>query len=323
MSKKKPKLADCTWTYVGQNVYIRPHYIISCPEFYNPFKTRSQKQLKNEENLKDNQNKGKLSLKAKQRLTTVINWLLISAQPKTIYNEKLKSYFKFKVNFITLTLPNTSQKVDEIQFKSVLLNNWLTYMRKYKGLKNYVWKLEYQKNGKIHIHITTDTFIHWREIRRVWNNILENNSLMFDFNAKFGHSDPNSTDVHAINKVKNLAAYLCKYMTKDEKTLNKFNGRIWGCNSELSKALTCKLHIPANECSTELKPLMDKSIEYKEIQTISNRTGLLMTIAEKFFIKATNWGDQIKGEIYNTFKNTVLSLQNLVHDNSLFSELNI
>lgn len=35
------------------------------------------------------------------------------------------------------------------------------------------------------------------------------------FKDTFGHTDPNSTDVHAVYKVKNIAAYISKYMSKD------------------------------------------------------------------------------------------------------------
>lgn len=322
MSSKKRKESISQWEYIGQNVYIRPHYIISCPEFFNPFGSRSQRSVDNEANLKDNSSNGLLSTKAKQRLTTVINWLLVSAQPKDVFNEKWKSWFKFKVNFITLTLPNTDVAVNEVQFKSVMLNSFLTYMRKFYKLKNYVWKLEYQKNGKLHIHITTDTYIEYTTIRKVWNKILISNGCMSAFEEKFGHTNPNSTDVHSVRKVKDLGAYLCKYMAKDNKGLLKFKGRIWGCNQELSKALNCKVHIPSPECGTELRCLMNKEIDYKEIQCTSPKTGLLITIAEKFYIKYNHWQTIIKGEILNAFQNTVLQLQNLVHDNTLFSELN-
>jgi hypothetical protein len=201
--------------YIGQNLYIKPNYIVSIPEYYKEGgKGMSIEALKNRENLKNNDHAGKLSRKAIRNLKNSINWLCIAAKKKRVFNRKTNSNFYFKVNFVTLTLPDTKEPITSNDLQKKLLNPFLTYMRKYHGLKNYVWRLEFQANGKLHVHLTTDSFLHLTTIREAWNRLLDNNGYLQLFFEKEGHKNPNSTDVHATKKVKNMAAYLAKYMSK-------------------------------------------------------------------------------------------------------------
>jgi hypothetical protein len=234
-------------TYIGQNLYIRPSYIVSLPEFDNGNRARTYSMRMNMANLSNNAHNGTISRKADKGIRNSINWLLCAAEQKRVFHKQKNSWFDFKVNFITLTLPDTAKPITDKDFKVNLLNPWLTYMRKFLGLKNYVWKLEFQKNGKLHLHITTDTFIHYEMIRRTWNGLLGKNGYLIDFAKKFGHTNPNSTDIHSVRKIKNLAGYLAKYMSKKSEDLKGIKGRIWGCNYELSRANKTTLHV--RDCS--------------------------------------------------------------------------
>ena len=118
----------------------------------------------NQINLENNDHKGKLSRKAITGLRNSINWLCLAAKKKRVYVKKQDKNFYFKVNFITLTLPDTEEPISSQDLQTKLLNPWLTYMRKYHTLKNYVWRLEFQANGKLHIHISTDAFIHHKAV---------------------------------------------------------------------------------------------------------------------------------------------------------------
>jgi hypothetical protein len=40
------------------------------------------------------------------------------------------------------------------------------------------WKIEFQNNGKLHVHITTDSFISHHVIRSTWNRLLKNNNYL-------------------------------------------------------------------------------------------------------------------------------------------------
>lgn len=200
--------------FIGQNLYVKPSYVVSIPEYYKENGSCSVLELQNQENLLDNDHNGKLSRKAVTGLRNSINWLCLAAKKKRVFNKTENKNFYFKINFITLTLPDTKEPILSTDLQKKLLNPFLTYMRKYHGLKNYVWRLEFQANGKLHVHLTSDTFLHHVTIRETWNRLLEKNDYLELFYNKNGHMNPNSTDVHATKKIKNMAAYLAKYMSK-------------------------------------------------------------------------------------------------------------
>lgn len=306
--------------YIGQNLYIRPSYIVSLPAYSGSGSYTSLDFQANQANLLNNNHKGALSSKAIGKMRNSINWLICAAEEKKVFNKKYNSWFNFKVNFVTLTLPDSLIKVDNKFLQKNLLNPFLTYMRKFHNLKNYVWKLEFQKNGKLHVHFISDVFIHHAVIRKCWNSILGKNNLLVQFSEKFNHSNPNSTDVHSIKKVKNLAAYLAKYMSKNAKDLENIKGRIWGCNQELSKANQTKIFVDRDECITTLKPLMNSDIEYKPIERENNYTKLKKRIGEIFFLNYVDWFTTITGDIQEAFNNTVLELKNAAsNQNQIFT----
>lgn len=339
--------------FIGQNLYIKPNYVVSIPEYHREGgNLRSLDFLANTANLQDNKQKGKLSRKAITGLKNSINWLCISARKKRVFVKEQNREFQFKVNFITLTLPDTAKPITSNELQKCL-NSFLTYMRKYQSLKNYVWRLEFQANGKLHVHLTCDSFIHHKIIRDTWNRILDNSGHMEIFYKKHGHRDPNSTDVHATKKVKNMAAYLAKYMSKKNsvyklskrKTARKlapmdwkawyfqrlnfwnspFNprpisGRIWGCSKELSKANKLTVHIPADQCSQDLRCLMNKEIEFKSItapvketiySTYAQEKKEPLKIGEVYFLKAVDWFTKIFGPIRKAFEDTRQAIASL------------
>lgn len=288
--------------YIGQTVYIKPNIIVSCPEFDTQKNYFTAARVLNARNLRNNYHNSKLSDKAIRRIKSAVNWLVNAAAEKKVYHRAKDKWFTFKVNFITLTLPDTSKPIKEHEFKTKLIHPFLQYMRKFYGLRNYIWKIEFQENGKLHIHFTTDTFIHLSVIRETWNRLLNNNGYLDDFEAKWGHRNPNSTDVHSVWKVRDLAAYLAKYLAKNEQNTDKINGRIWGCNHELSDKNKCATTIFSNECAETLKPLMNPEIEYKEIVTQDSLTGKVFRNAELFFIKSNMWGRHITGRLFELYQ---------------------
>lgn len=309
--------------YIGQNVYIRPNYIVTLPEFTDISRYSSAKFNDNKTNLAKNDHGGKLSDKAVKKMKNAINWLLAAATDKDVYSKKSKSWFKFKINFVTLTLPDTDIPISDKDFKTQLLNPFLTYMRKYYGLKNYVWKLEFQQNGKLHLHITTDSFCHHADIKRVWNMQLQANGYLEAFFKKFGHREPNSTDVHSVYKVRNVAAYLAKYMSKNSEDLKNIKGRIWGCSYELSRANKTQLFIDRDACHEELRPLMSNKIEYIPIDKIDKITGELKPIGEVFFLNPNNWVNDIKGRIKNIYEGALQKIRTLVTDQQIQHSLKL
>lgn len=226
---------------------------------------------------KNNQSKRGLSTKARKRVQNKVNWLLTFSKAKRVFNDYTNKYFTFRINFITLTLPTLQFHLDKT-IKSKVFNQFLTELRQYHEVKNYVWRAECQSNGSIHFHIATDTYIPWFVIRRVWNRQLSKLGYIKAYQKKFKSMDfktyqeycnqngindlsiiharyqrgvktnwldPNTTDIHSVHKVKNLSAYISKYMAKlnEVKKGNetydlkdrKIEGRNWGCSQSLSR----------------------------------------------------------------------------------------
>lgn len=223
------------------------------------------KNRKSMNNLLDNHNHNKLSKSSIKKSKRAIKYLIYNSSAKTAYNYKTQSRFTFKVSFITLTLSSKQIHSDK-EIKKILLNQFLIEAKKKWKVEKYVWKSEKQKNGNIHFHILTDSFIPWSELRNCWNRI-QNKLGYIDRYEELSHKkNPNSTDVHSMKNIKNVSAYMVKYMTKNEtkkrlrvsskerpklsglgkdklslsigakRYLGKMsdNGRIWTCSKQLS-----------------------------------------------------------------------------------------
>ena len=301
--------------YIGQNLYIRPNYIVSMPEYDRPRSYTGHLFTANKAKLKDNKHNGKVSIKAQKEIKNCVNWLVSSAKLKTLWHAESQKYYSFKVNFITLTLPDTYTEVTDTSFKKDLLGPLLATLRKGYGLKNYLWKLEFQQNGKLHLHLTTDTFIYWKDLRRLWNKRLLSCGYLRKFRDDFGHCDPNSTDVHAVYKIRDIAAYIAKYMAKEDTQLDKVKGRIWGCNYELTRNSKPKLFIASPDLREGLSCLFRPEIRYKNIESPPDALGAIRTIGEMFFLKNINWLMHIKGEIKDIYEKTCWNIRHLVSIN--------
>lgn len=237
-------------------------YLYGKQEWINDRPERNKNSLNN---LFDNSNHNKLSIPAKRKAKKAIKYLLYSANEKKVFNPKFGTSFKFKVGFITLTLPSQQRHTDK-EIKSLLLNQFLIEAKKKWSMVNYVWKAEKQGNGNIHFHILTDKFIpHW-ELRQCWNRICNKLGYVDEFQKIHKKKNPNSTDIHSLYKIKSVYSYITKYMTKPEhrnkskvsakdinytmrklggfisvssgakKFLGKLSGsgRIWACSTTLS-----------------------------------------------------------------------------------------
>lgn len=157
---------------------------------------------------------GMITEESAKKLKRAIQLLLASAKPKQHLNPKTNKWYTFKVNFITLTLPCDQGNITDKELKSQVLDPWIKTARRQFKLGNYVWRAERQLNGNLHFHLTTETFIPYDQLRNTWNAKLERLGMISTFEKKWHHRSPNSTDVHAIHKIKNLAGYMSKYMTK-------------------------------------------------------------------------------------------------------------
>lgn len=254
--------------HVVEKASIRPDKIVFYNQFIRKdFRDAAEKVKLSPEVKKDLQKMGvpvksqpdsnkhnfELSFKASSRIKEKVNWLYTLAKSKTVTPQSGKVLYSFKMNFITLTLPAT-QKHQTAEITSKCLNQFLVECSSKFGLKNYVWRLEFQKNGNAHYHIATDSFIDYWQAREVWNRCLSKLGYIddyakqfkgmtlaqycnkysqggkIDFNtlkSRFTHGcatywqKPNTVDIRAVSNAKNIAFYISKYITKkSEHTLN-------------------------------------------------------------------------------------------------------
>jgi len=158
---------------------------------------------------------GTLAPHAKKRLAKALNLLVAIARPKSVFNPKTGKPFTFRLNFVTLTLPAAQKSISDKDLKIQCFDPFIKSMKRKHGLKSYIWRAERQFNGNLHFHLTTDCFLPLTSLRDEWNRFLARFHFIDDFEKKHGHFSPNSTDVHSVHQIKNIAAYMVKYMSKD------------------------------------------------------------------------------------------------------------
>jgi hypothetical protein len=200
----------------------------------------------------------KISENAYRTLKKKINWLYYLSESKNIKTPKGSNITNFKLAFITLTLPAT-QKENTSEITSTMLNQFLTELRTRFFMQNYVWRLEFQKNGNVHYHIVTDTYIDFYIMKSIWNRILYKKGYIKDYQTKMNSltladyfknnyqskanlfdkckdnfakgkrenwTNPPSINVKSVISNKSISGYLSKYFAKNKENnpiLNKLD----------------------------------------------------------------------------------------------------
>lgn len=213
-------------------------------------KNMSEKQLNN---IKGSKYKGFFNEVNKKSLMTATGWLISLAKEKSIFNEKFNSWFKFRVNFITLTL-SAPQMHDDLFIKRYMLNRFLVNCKRSFGMLNYIWRAEPQKNGNIHFHLLTDVYIHHSDLRSTWNNIQLDYGYINQNNI---NSNPNSTDIHSLKNIKNVSQYVAKYCTKNDPTRRTIKGKLYGISKGLNKLKGCQIVLD-NDKGLQLRNYLKK-----------------------------------------------------------------
>lgn len=285
---------------VGMSLRLYPTYCVQYMEFERGGSCRSQAQIEAQKHLRSNKPRPEVSGKASKRIRNAVNWLTSAARFQRVYSRIDNRHYGFKINFITLTLPSLDHGLTDHQFKNRLLKNWIERMKYRHGFRNYVWKVETQANGNIHAHITSDCFIHWSEIRSVWNDLLIKAGLMKSFADKHGHSDPNSTDVRAVKSIKDIAAYLAKYFSKssnesvDSSTgeveqRRSISGKLWACSHSLSERNPCSIHLDPQDQHNVSTSLVGSSAQAVPVLSEPDKFGHRRHLATVFFMEQKTW----------------------------------
>jgi hypothetical protein len=111
-------------------------------------------------------------------------------------------------------------------------------------------------------------------------------------------NSPNSTDIHSIVRISNLAAYLSKYCTKNDEG-RPIEGRLWSLSESLSRIHGCV-------------DVMDTGLE-REVTTIALKHKCFQADHNYYSIIMVSW--QIlamyrKSRLYTMFANYVYDIQN-------------
>jgi hypothetical protein len=268
------KIKDSRGPTTVETFQIRTNGILKYEMFLNS--SRSEKRIENEKNLTRGEFKGYLSQKTKSTQKKYLtNWIEAIELHQLHYNKKSLSE---QITFVTLTLPATQVHSDNY-LKRECLDRFIVKVKRDYGVLNYFWRAEAQKNGNIHFHLLLDAYIHHSKLRATWNRVLEphgyinayaSNQKEFHkngFTLRAGDSrdketqylayckgksedwrNPNSTDIIKPKQIRNVAAYICKYITKDSIALacdidtmqeveirldRPIEGRLWGCSDAI------------------------------------------------------------------------------------------
>lgn len=228
-----------------------------------------------------------ISENAQRTIKQKVNWLYLLAKSKYIKTYNGKEIFNFKINFLTLTLPSKQVHPSSFITKNCF-NQVITELRQRYGMRNFVWRLEFQGNGNLHYHIVTDSYIDYFAIRDIWNRVLNKYGYVDAYTKKFENitlsqywedskkykentfevcakryakgkeelwKKPPSVDVKCCTTHKSIANYISKYFGKKEKSGAKKNELD---NEENSFSLRLWF------CSRSLSKLIS-IVEYQEI----------------------------------------------------------
>jgi len=204
----------------------------------------------------------KFSTGSRSRLKRALNLLIAISKPQTFISPTTGKKCTFLLNFITLTLSAKQGIYTDHTIKEKCLNNFLTTLRRSKGLRHYLWRAEPQKNGNIHFHIATNQFFNWQYIRDTWNNVQKNLGFIDLFNEKHHHINPNSTDIHSVKDITRSGAYITKYLKKVEEDARRINGKVWDCSRSLKPKERCLIDIHGDDIKNleEIETLFSERI---------------------------------------------------------------
>lgn len=156
----------------------------------------------------------KLNASLTQKRTKKTEYIL----NKKKVREKCTAFFGLKssVKFLAFYSISYHQYLDDNSIMKSF-NTFLTRCRKDFRLKSYLWVAERQKNGTLHFHLLTNSFMPIRRVNyymaRTIKNIIEKNNI----DVAFDYKRYNGVDVKRCdNNRKRLSQYLTKYISKND-----------------------------------------------------------------------------------------------------------
>lgn len=279
--------------------YLLPQKLIICPYFdHSDHRYYNDNQSNINAAFGKERNNNVISANSKRKLWYALMTLQALSTPKKAFNFTSGKPFNFLLNFITLTLPAINFDYSDLWLKRNVLNNFLINLKNKYDLKHYVMKYEAQKNGNLHIHITTNTYIHYEALNKLWNHCLNKTDLIEKYQRKFNNNNPNSTDIHSVMKLNSIYQEFLKYIQKEDTTRRKISGRLWSCskslefNNRLHFTLTEELY---NDYKYIQKRFLDQCFhsDYFDCYTFHNKY-LFSKLPKSFITKFENHLELLK-----------------------------
>jgi len=284
--------------------------------FYRPSFTPSVKRAFHNFNISQN---------AYRSLKQKINWLYFLSKSRYVKTYSGREIFNFRMAFLTLTLP-AKQKSPTIDITQRLFNQFLTEIRSRTEMRNYVWRLEFQKNGNVHYHIATDTYLDYFFVRKIWNRILEKDGYISDFQSKFKNlslieynklvnasgaisfnkiakryadgcknqwSQPNSVDVVSVVSKTAIANYISKYFGKDSNGGKSCNELDNPDNSKSLRLWFCSRHLSKLKTVSEFLATVNYDI-FSIVKLAKGCRTVVLKYATVFFFDIFNLPDKMR-----------------------------
>lgn len=190
---------------------------------------------------------GSVTKGVQKRISSALDVFLQTTDTRRVFNTVTGRDMDFRCNFVTLTISDYCNWTADKCYVN-LLRPFIRVMKERYGLGKYIWKYELQQRGNVHYHILTDQFLAHDKIRNAWNRQQHKHRLTDTYAERYGHFNPNSTDVHKVYKVRNVGAYLGKYLQKANSKVRLFhegfpalaydrevNGKVWDCSKDLKR----------------------------------------------------------------------------------------
>ena len=159
------------------------------------------------------------SIKSMTRIKNAINWMLMFADKKHVWSKKDNKKYSFRLAFLTLTLSDDQKHSDEF-IKEHMLQPFLYWLTRYYSAL-YVWKAETQLNGRLHFHLTIDTFVPWRSVRAKWNKLLAKHNYCKVMQDGTNDKGDAATQIKCVLSEKKCAADIGGYMSKKDRVTKK------------------------------------------------------------------------------------------------------
>lgn len=191
---------------------------------------------------------GTVTKGVQKRISSAIDVFLQTTDTRDVFNTVTGRSMKFRCGFLTTTISDFCDWKAEKCYTN-LLRPYLRILREKHSVQKYMWKYELQRRGNVHYHILIDQFIAHDKVRGYWNKLQHKHRLTDDYASRYGHFNPNSTDIHKVWKIQNLGAYLGKYLQKGNSQALTFHdgfpalfydrdvkGKVWDCSADLKRS---------------------------------------------------------------------------------------